>query len=271
MAGVEARFAPPPARAEQAPNVRVAPPLPDIPLPAERHVSPELVETAHHELNHALTARHLGIGVESISVVREGNVLGKTILSGGDPRKLGIVAAAGGVHTTEGPAQGHGSDDVKATMVAYFHGGESLGRARVIASSFIQSYSAPLRRKISELIAYKGKVEGSMLSDIIKRAEYEISLETGKPVEVSASRFAPYPLEAREITISSSSGPKLTHMTILVDRTGRQEDKYLLEPARPEEEQPEAKKPEEKTPEKPTEYVVFDPKEHGKQGEPSLN
>ena len=54
-----------------------------MPEPENRlHLSSELLNTAGHELNHAITAMELGVPVISISVIPNGNSLGRTAFSG---------------------------------------------------------------------------------------------------------------------------------------------------------------------------------------------
>lgn len=69
------------------------------------------------------------------------------------------------------------SDKFKVDLLQYFTGGASWESAKAIASGIIFSYSSEVRQKASEIIAYLGEVSGSMLSEIISRAEYEVKIE----------------------------------------------------------------------------------------------
>lgn len=151
-------------------------PLPLSYIPEKRGVSPYSVGIASHELNHALAAFEYGAPVVSISVVPSGDSLGRTILGGiCSMDTMKIVAAAGGVGTHDGHAEGFGSDKYKVDVMHHFHGGDSWETARGKASGAISKYSREIREKAAEIIAYLQEVPGSMLSAILLRAEAEVN------------------------------------------------------------------------------------------------
>lgn len=86
-------------------------PLSFVPEAEKRFPTPELVSVAGHELNHALVALSLGVPIVSLSVMPEGDSLGRTVIGGLiSPETLKIIAGGGGVETHDGCAMGYGSD-----------------------------------------------------------------------------------------------------------------------------------------------------------------
>jgi hypothetical protein len=151
-----------------------------VPLPAERIASPELLNTAGHELGHALAARTLGISVESIDVRPQGPVLGQTKLGGSIPLEaMKIVAAAGAVNPPYQRASGFGSDMAKVDFIhAISHGSGTPPETAVsLASGIIQSIPIRVRYYASSIIAHLGFIHGSDLPAILERASKEAELE----------------------------------------------------------------------------------------------
>lgn len=150
-----------------------------VPEPQKRSLpSPELVSVAGHELNHALVALTHGAPVISISVIPEGNSLGRTVLGGlVSLETMKVIAAGGGVETHEGHSEGFGSDKYRVDVLHHFHGGHSWESARGQAASALSVYSREVRRKAAEIIAYLGRVSGSLLSEIMLRAQMEVNEE----------------------------------------------------------------------------------------------
>ncbi len=150
-------------------------PLAEVPLNR-----PEVAGVKHvagHELNHALVAYRLGVPVSGISVIPEGNTLGRTMLANASLGDMQIVAAAGSVHAHDGRAMGYGSDMQKVVMIGRHFGGISADQARSIAASILGEYSVEVREKAAEILAYMGQVSGTTLPDIIARAKFEVRLE----------------------------------------------------------------------------------------------
>lgn len=162
----------------EAPVKKVMP-LSFVPEPQKRGFpSSELTSVAGHELNHALVALAHGVSIISLSVVREGNSLGRTILGGIVSMETAkIIAAGGGVETHDGCAEGYGSDRYKVDVLHYFHGGYSWESARSQAASILSGYSNDVRRRAAEIVAYLGEVSGPLVYEILLRAEAEISEE----------------------------------------------------------------------------------------------
>lgn len=156
-------------------------PLAQVPEPKNRvYLSSELLNTSGHELNHAIVALESGVPVISISVISDGNSLGRTAFSGLlSPDTMKIIAAAGSVTTHDGCAYGYGSDLSKVDMLGHFYGGITRESATSYASAIISKYSTKVRRKAAEIIAYLGEISGSMLPTVLLRAQMEVNLEKG--------------------------------------------------------------------------------------------
>ena len=153
-------------------------PLSFVPEAKNRITSPDIVSVASHELNHALVALAHGIPIESISVIPSGNILGRTTLGGiVSLETMKVIAAGGGVHTHDGHAEGYGSDKYKVDVLHHFHGGHSWESAKSQAASALSVYSREVRRKAAEIVAYLGKVSGSLIGEIMLRAQMEINEE----------------------------------------------------------------------------------------------
>lgn len=160
---------------------KIVMPLAQVPEPKNRlHLSSELLNTSGHELNHAIVALESGVPVISVSVIPDGNSLGRTAFSGLlSPDIIKIIAAAGSVATHDGCAHGYGSDLSKVDMLGHFYGGITRESATSYASAIISKYSTEVRRKAAEIIAYLGEVSGSMLPTVLLRAQMEVNLEKG--------------------------------------------------------------------------------------------
>mgnify|MGYP001595361064 FL=1 len=156
-------------------------PLAQVTEPKNRlRLSSELLNTAGHELNHAIAAMESGVPVISISVIPDGNSLGRTAFSGLlSPDTMKIIAAAGSVATHDGCAHGYGSDLLKAHILNHFYGGMPLESAASQAAAIISKYSIEVRKKAAEIIAYLGEISGSMIPMVFLRAQIEVNLENG--------------------------------------------------------------------------------------------
>lgn len=167
-------------------------PLPYVPEASKRFPSPGLTSVAGHELNHTLVALAHGAPIVSLSVIPEGNSLGRTILGGMvSMETMKVIAAGGGVETHDGHARGYGSDKYKVDILNHFHGGHSWESAKNQASSTLSVYSREVRRKAAEIIAYLGKVPGSLLSEIMLRAQMEVNEEKHGESEPIVPIFVP--------------------------------------------------------------------------------
>lgn len=113
-------------------------------------------ETASHEHGHATVAKKLGWGVEVISIIREGNILGFTRISP-DPTKSalqlmldGIAIALGGMASEEMMGitdhRGAGSDVRKAKELAkrasLIQFGNEEAAASILEQQYIVAWSA---------------------------------------------------------------------------------------------------------------------------------
>ncbi len=286
--GVESGFtAPLQARTERA-LTRVAPLLSNIPLAnevphvKERLVRQNRVETANHELNHAIVARSFGMSVLGISVKDGGNILGITTFSGGNLHDIAVVAAAGAVDTVDGKASGYGSDKYKAELIHHHYGGHSFDAGKTAAEEIIAEYSPDLRRKASEIIAYLGEVPGAILPDVIRRAQYELDMEKYEKSGSTNSLLVPYEpnslaeLMTDESDVNRQAQKKFAHIQVIED--GKRVDRFVIvddedekkkkkeaerrrfgkyDPSDSTKDEEENKKP--KFP-----YVEFDVKNHGK-------
>lgn len=162
---------------------RVTKPLPHL---QERmpSFSPDLLNTAGHELNHALVAIAFGEKIISVSVRREGYSLGRTMFAGSvSPDAMKAIAAAGSVATHDGCSHGYGSDMYHVDLLSHLHGGISRKSAITQAESAISRYSVEIRKRAAEKIAYHGMlfgdIPGSMIPKILFDSQMELNLEKG--------------------------------------------------------------------------------------------
>lgn len=166
---------------EVLPQYEFIMPLKQVPEPKNRlHLDSELLNTAGHELNHAIAAMELGLPLISISVIPDRNSLGRTVFSGllsSDTMK--VIASAGAVSTHDGCAHGYGSDMFKVDMLNHFYGGITRESAVSQASAIVSKYSVEVRKKAAEIIAYLGEISGSMIPLVFLRAQMEVNLEKG--------------------------------------------------------------------------------------------
>ncbi|MBI2028510.1 MAG: hypothetical protein HYT07_02760 [Candidatus Levybacteria bacterium] len=160
-------------------------PLSDIvPEPERRSSPPGLITVAGHELNHALVALAHGIPIVSLSVMPKGDSLGRTVIGGWvSTETMKVIAAGGGVETHDGSAEGFGSDKYKVDVMHHFHGGHSWDSARNQAASIVSRFSNRIRERAAEIIAYLGTVAGSLIGDIMRRAQMELDQEKGIETE----------------------------------------------------------------------------------------
>ena len=157
--------------------------LQEIPLAKDRpKAKPELLNTAGHELNHALAAIASGISVLDLSVIPTNDSLGRTMFAGHIPvEKLQVIAAAGKVATHDGCAHGHESDMLKVHILSHLYNGMPAEKAVMIAHSIISKYPIEVRRRTADIIAYMGEISGSKIPLILERARIELNLEKGTP------------------------------------------------------------------------------------------
>lgn len=157
-------------------TIRVLP-LSEIPPSHELEVSPAAEETASHELNHALCALVKGVPVSGLSVIPEGNSLGRTTFGGHISHDAFMVIAMGGsVSTHMGEAQGDGSDRFQASYLSNFTN-TTVGQARAEAVSIINAVPMDVRRRASRIIAHMGSIHGSLIPTILRQARAEIEME----------------------------------------------------------------------------------------------
>lgn len=143
-------------------------------------ISSDLLNTAGHELNHALVAIACGASVVSVSVRREGDSLGRTMFAGSvSTDTMKVIAAAGSVAAHDGCAHGFGSDMHHVDLLSHFHGGISKESAITQAESLISKHPIEVRGKAAEIVAYLGEISGSMMPAILARAQMEFNLEKG--------------------------------------------------------------------------------------------
>lgn len=205
---------------------RRAMPLSFVPESEKRFVSPELTGVAGHELNHALVALSHGAPIMSISVIPSGNSLGRTVIGGLVSNEvMKLIAAGGGCDTHEGSASGFGSDKYKVDVMHHFHGGHSWETARSQASGIVSMYSREVRRKAAEIIAYLGRVSGSMIGEVMLRAQLEVNGEKGGKSEPIIQIFNPQPKLDNYTVIDNLPGniSKITY--VIVGK--KDEEKYL--------------------------------------------
>lgn len=157
-------------------------------LPEKRGtLNKEILNTSHHELQHALVALANGVGVSEISVQREGNSLGRTKFEGLiSLGKFKIIAAAGSINPSDnraGTASGYGHDFYQIAVANLMEGYDSnnTGIYKQLAQlSLTANYSVPLRNKAAEIIAIRGKVSGNEIPLLLEQARFELAMENIK-------------------------------------------------------------------------------------------
>lgn len=185
-----------------------------VPRPESRYSSEQARHTAGHELNHALIAIDHGIMPFSLSVIPEGNSLGRTIFSGDiDTETFKIIAAGGSVDTPFGRASGFGSSYQPGSdlfHIASLHekyGGINAEEAKKRAQQSLSTIPEKIREKASEIIASLGNISGDEIPNIIRIAEFEIhygASSVASSVEESISGLK----ESESYQKQSSSGRK---------------------------------------------------------------
>lgn len=196
-----------------------------VPEPRNRITSSDLVSVASHELNHALIAWACRVAIDSISVIPSGNILGRTTLAGSvSMETLKLIAAGGGVHTHDGAAEGFGSDQFKVEWMHHYHGGHSWESAKSRAEAIVSGFSKDVRRKASEIIAYLGEVSGSMMGDIMARAQMEVNEEKSESQPII--QFEMPKIESENRTIIEDL-PNNIQRIIYVVVGKKDEEKYL--------------------------------------------
>lgn len=160
----------------------------------------------------------------SISVIPEGSSLGRTTLAGiVSYEKLKIVAAGGGVATHEGCAEGYGSDKFKVDFLHHHFGGLSWEGARSQAESAVARYLPEVRKRAAEIIASLGKVAGSLLHDILARAEFELHLERTLSGDALLAAYGTQPIFEKPIEVLRT----YTEIETLI--TGEQQIRYVVD------------------------------------------
>lgn len=155
-------------------------PCAEVPHPEKRDSADARVKhTAGHELNHALVAYMMGVPVNMVSVVPEGNSLGRTVFGGHHSlHEMQVIAAARSVATHDGTAHGFGSDMYKVNLIHHFADGISPEAARSQAAAIISTIPHAVRNKAAEILAHMKETPGSRLSEILERARLEVEWET---------------------------------------------------------------------------------------------
>lgn len=207
---------PTPARVEFS---RVNMPL--LHIVPERHIrgvpSPELVSVAGHELNHALVALAYGVPIVSLSVKPEGNSLGRTILGGiVDMETMKVISAGGGVHTHQGHAEGYGSDKYKVDFLYHSNGGDSWDRVIGRAANIISRYSNKVRERAAEIVAHLKELRGSIIYELLLRAEMEINEENHVKKELEIQTFLIPQVQSENKTIIDSLRNNMYRITYVV-------------------------------------------------------
>lgn len=191
-----------------------------IPPPSERGYFPgNYLNTAGHELNHALVAMALNEKVIGISLKQKGNILGQTFFTG--LINLGhsqTIAAAGTVSPlVGGSASGFGSDLFQIDMIDVLAKrrapGAGRGTAISRAESLLGNYNPEVRTRAAELLAFLGTtmdiIPGSLIPVILERAEVEIMMETagmGQHIKATHSEYHAVELPKQHTIIETGDG-----------------------------------------------------------------
>lgn len=235
-------FAPSPSMVEAKPKLR----LEDIPLasllppPEMRQTSSYLIMTAHHESHHALLAIILGADIEEVNVIPNGNVLGTTKIKGSvSDEKFKIIAAGGAVNPVVGGfASGYGLDlwQVKRLdrdFITGRSGGSSVDYSIFQAESMLNlNFTADVRIRIAEMVAYLGVVSGPILKEIIKRAKLESDLASQNRLGELSQVISGFAIQHEEkdhhkIEYSKEQLANPVYELVIVSEEGK-EEKHLI-------------------------------------------
>lgn len=154
--------------------------------PLERRFSEQSIETANHELNHALVALDYGILPVSISIEPDSTSRGRTTFAGEIPNDVfTIIAAGGAVETVFGNAKGYGNQYIHGSDFGYISqikkGATNLDEIYMNAVSHARASISRLipnkevLRRASAIIADMKHVPGHMIGKIIEIAEQEVN------------------------------------------------------------------------------------------------
>ena len=153
--------------------------LSDVPTKLERgEQDPLRLYVATHELQHALVGTNVGLIVNEISTVPEGNIGGYTSFA--PTRNIAgfqVAAAASMAHGPHGDPFGFGHDAQQINYLSYFPGSLTLEEAYGKAAQILERYDMDVRERAAEIIAYMEKVPGSIIELILERARLEIQEE----------------------------------------------------------------------------------------------
>ncbi|KKS95416.1 MAG: hypothetical protein UV73_C0018G0029 [Candidatus Gottesmanbacteria bacterium GW2011_GWA2_43_14] len=139
--------------------------------------------TARHELRHALVALAHGVKPTSVSVIREGNSLGRNEFNSFIPlTTFKIIAAAGAINEEGGGgyAPGSGGDLYQIASANYLQGmnPENFQSYISMAKNTLNAHFPPkVRERAAIILAHMGKVNGDQISSILEQARFELALE----------------------------------------------------------------------------------------------
>lgn len=157
-------------------------PLEYVPLNHERIYTAGEIETAAHELHHAMTALLLaGEGViDKISVHPDEVSLGRTIFTPFiNLETFKLAAAAGALATPFGQAQGYSHDLWQVSKLT-----DGVWSAVSSAGQVLSAIPAPVKEKMAEIVAHLKVVKGSQLQEIYERAVLEAALEQNNKLDL---------------------------------------------------------------------------------------
>jgi hypothetical protein len=128
-----------------------------------------------HESQHALVGKDKGLVVKEISTIPDGKIKGYTKFAPtSNIKSLQISSAASMVPGPHGDPMGFGHDAQQIHYMSMFEGSTSFDSALSSASSSLSIYPMKVRERIGEIVAYLGKVDGTKLDKIIKKAEHDV-------------------------------------------------------------------------------------------------
>lgn len=190
MAGVESRAGM--AASAAMPEIHI--PTVDygpILRPHERNASAEALSVAHHEANHLLLAHLLGVQVIGVSVISEGNSLGRTSFAGHiNATAFQVIAAGGACETPFGHAEGYSADMGQVYGLSFAHGGYAAETAISHAGALLGSIPTDVRNRVAEIIASMGEITGTeIINKAIKIAAFESSYNINSALSEQAERI----------------------------------------------------------------------------------
>lgn len=133
----------------------------------------------------------LGVPVIGVSVIPEGNSLGRTMFAGSiNTTAFQVIAAGGACETPFGHAEGYGSDMAQVYGLSFAGNGYTADAAIGHARALLGSISSDVRHRIAEIIASMGELSGTgLIEKVIEIASFEARFNITSALSEQAERI----------------------------------------------------------------------------------